>query len=92
MSVGVGKERNSFLKVGSKPAKIRPQICPAAPLIIRPLFTFAAEQSASWQHWTPRARVTNSFPAEGPPKNYALAKSGPVFKKNLPEILPSSCR
>ncbi len=33
------------------PAKIRPQICPAAYIFIRPLLSFAAEESASWEHW-----------------------------------------
>ena len=47
-----------FIKFGSfsalfcsKSSKIRPQICQAAPLFIRPFLTYAAEQSASWQHW-----------------------------------------
>jgi hypothetical protein len=32
------------------PAKIRPQICLAAYIFIQHLFSFAAEQSASWEH------------------------------------------
>jgi hypothetical protein len=32
------------------PAKIRPQICPAAYIFIRPFLRFAAEESASWEH------------------------------------------
>ncbi len=37
----------------TKSAKIRPQICPAALLFIRPLSSYAAEYSASWQHCPP---------------------------------------
>jgi hypothetical protein len=32
-------------------AKIRPQICPAVYIFIRPLLRYAAEESASWEHW-----------------------------------------
>jgi hypothetical protein len=49
---GRGEDLGSALfgPFGSKSAKIRPQICPAAPFFIRPFLTFVAEQSASWQH------------------------------------------
>jgi hypothetical protein len=30
---------------------LRPQICPAAYIFIRPVLSFAAEESASWEHW-----------------------------------------
>jgi hypothetical protein len=40
-------------------AKIRPEICPADPIFIRPILGYAAEHSASWQHW-PMTRTTIS--------------------------------
>jgi len=36
---------------GKNPAKIWPQICPAANIFIWPLLSFAVEESASWEHW-----------------------------------------
>jgi hypothetical protein len=36
------------------PAKIRPQIFPAAYIFIQPLVSFAAEESASWKYSTDR--------------------------------------
>ncbi len=58
-SPGIREDKwNNFIKVlplfctfCSKSAKIRPQICPAGPLFIRPFLTNAAQQSDSWQHW-----------------------------------------
>ncbi len=44
------KIRPLFGPFCSKSAKIRPQNCLAAPLFIWPFLTYAAEQSASWQH------------------------------------------
>jgi len=37
----------------SKSAKLWPQICPAAPLFIWHFLSYAAEQSAGWQHCIP---------------------------------------
>ncbi len=52
------EEGNNFLKIQplfgpfcSKSAKIWPHNCPATPLFIRPIPTYTAEISASWQHW-----------------------------------------
>ncbi len=43
----------------TKSAKIRPQLCPAALLFIRPFLSYAAQQSASWQHWSEAAGLTS---------------------------------
>jgi hypothetical protein len=40
----------SALSVSNRQKKL-PQIWPAAPLFIQPLFSYVAEKSASWQHW-----------------------------------------
>ncbi len=61
-----GKKLGNFLEVRSlfgpfctKSAKIRPQLCPAALFFIRPFLSYAAEQSASWEHLSAAAGFTS---------------------------------
>jgi hypothetical protein len=51
MKLNILKIRPFFGPFWENPAKIRPQIFPATYILIRPLLSFAAEESASWEHW-----------------------------------------
>jgi hypothetical protein len=45
------KSSATFLPFFEKPPKIRPLFLPAAEIFMGPLLCFAADISASWQHW-----------------------------------------
>jgi hypothetical protein len=50
MKLNILRIRPLFDPFWENPAKIRPKICPAAYIFIRPLLSFAAEESASWEY------------------------------------------